>query len=186
MNIYLIRHTKVNAPFGTIYGHTDIDLADTYKKEWQQAVNKVKHLKNYKLFSSPLTRCSNLAKEINTEFVTDKRIMELNFGDWEMKHLKDIPYKERENWFKNPGETKLPNGESFKELFDRVKDFFDELVKQDIKTAIIITHAGVINALICYILEIPLHKAFSFTIDNGSLTKIVKNEHVTFLRYMNR
>jgi alpha-ribazole phosphatase len=55
MEIYLIRHTAVQAP-GICYGHYDVPLADTFADEVAQLWPKLPP-SPYRVFSSPALRC---------------------------------------------------------------------------------------------------------------------------------
>jgi alpha-ribazole phosphatase len=77
-----------------------------------------------------------------------------------------------------------PNGESFEALNQRVIDFWQENVEKNIKSekgkiALIVCHAGAIRSILCHVLQISLQKAFSVSIDYGSISKLkVSKTHV--------
>jgi alpha-ribazole phosphatase len=66
----------------------------------------------------------------------------------------------------------VPNGENFLDLYTRVLNFIDELIKQSSKKVVIITHAGAIRCFISFIMNILLKNAFKINIDYASVTKI--------------
>ena len=87
MEVILIRHTSVDVPPGVCYGQTDVPLKPTFEAE---AAVTAENLKAYlpfdHVYTSPLTRCVRLATYCGyPDAERDKRIMEINFGDWEMK-----------------------------------------------------------------------------------------------------
>ena len=87
MEVILIRHTSVDVPPGVCYGQTDVPLKPTFE---QEAAITQENLKNYlpfdHVYTSPLTRCVRLASYCGyPDAERDKRIMEINFGSWEMK-----------------------------------------------------------------------------------------------------
>ena len=94
MEVILIRHTSVDVPPGMCYGQTDVPLKPTFETE---AAVTAENLKTYlpfdHVYTSPLTRCVRLATYCGyPDAERDKRIMEINFGDWEMK-----PFEQNED-----------------------------------------------------------------------------------------
>ena len=173
MEVYLIRHTTPQIEKGICYGQSDIPLVETFNTDAQ----KILQLLTYKVdavFSSTLSRCVKLAELIksNQKFTQDKRLLEMNFGDWEMKKWDTINQEVLNEWMKDFVNVRVPNGENFIDLNNRVNEFIDELIKTDYKKVAIVTHAGVIRSVLCQILEIPLRNAFKIPIDYGGITKI--------------
>ena len=130
------------------------------------------------LYSSPLLRCVLLANYIkdNSEINAvneDSRLMEMNFGDWEMKNWDVIPPDDFTPWMTDFVNVRVPNGESFTDLNDRVIDFMhNELQQTNSKPVIIVAHAGVIRSFLCKISDLPLKDAFQNKVDFGAVIKI--------------
>jgi alpha-ribazole phosphatase len=178
MEVYLIRHTKPKIEKGICYGQSDVPLSDSFEKE---AEALMKHLpaKFNVIYSSPLTRCHKLAKliangyqPIANSLKTDTRLMEMNFGDWELKNWDAIDQSQLNNWMQDFVSVKVPNGENFEELYSRVNSFVEELLKQQYEKVAIVTHAGVIRSIVSKILEVPLKNAFKLPVDYSSVTKL--------------
>lgn len=190
MDIYLIRHTKVNIAPGVCYGISDVGLAESFVQETELILNKLPALQNLEIISSPLKRCVLLAEKISRQpFKTDKRLVELNFGEWEMLNWNNImahyadTYK---NWELDYINTAPPNGESFLNLYKRSAAFIDEVMDSKQKQYAVIAHGGPIRAMVAHVLSIPLNKAFNLTIDYGSVTKLSINGQLKTVRYVNR
>ncbi|MEO6904058.1 MAG: alpha-ribazole phosphatase [Bacteroidia bacterium] len=172
MEIYLIRHSTPEIEKGICCGQSDIPLAKSFQKEYNNLMNYVPTSIDV-VYTSPLTRCYEMATLIKTEkLITDARLLELNFGDWEMKKWEEIEPLMLNIWMNDFVNTKVPNGENFLALYTRVLSFIDDLIKQPHKNAFIITHAGVIRCFISYIMDIHLKNAFKINIDYSSVTKI--------------
>jgi Histidine phosphatase superfamily (branch 1) len=78
MDIYLVRHTKTDTVKGLCYGQSDVALADSFSDEVLQLQHKLPELNDgYKVFSSPLTRCLQLAEQFSETVTTDDRLLEL-------------------------------------------------------------------------------------------------------------
>lgn len=98
---------------------------------------------------------------------------ELDFGEWEGKLWSEIPEKESDFWTKDFVNVRTPGGENYSELYERVEKFLEEVLNSFSNEKIgIITHAGVIRAVLCKLLEIPLERGFFFDLKYGSLNKI--------------
>nr|WP_199000065.1 alpha-ribazole phosphatase [Flavobacterium sp. ASV13] len=176
MEIYLVRHTKTICEKGICYGQADVDLAEPLGSVFENIVSQLPS--EAVLFSSPLKRCTILAQYIQNAiklalFEKDSRLMEMNFGDWELKNWNDIPPEQLNPWMEDFVNIKVSNGESFVELHQRVGDFLAELVLKNItKPIIIIAHAGVIRSILCHQTSLPLKDAFNNKVDFGQVNKI--------------
>ena len=86
MEIYIIRHTRVNIAKDTCYGQSELALADTFEAE-AQAYQKALPKNFDAVYSSPLKRCMQLAKRLGYGDVTAvDDLMEMNFGHLEGKN----------------------------------------------------------------------------------------------------
>jgi alpha-ribazole phosphatase len=54
------------------------------------------------------------------------------------------------------------------------------------QTILIITHAGVIRALLANVLNLALNEVFKFQLDYGSVTQLTFNDTVHNVGYINR
>lgn len=189
MDIYLVRHTKTDTLKGLCYGQSDVGLAKTFLEEAQQLQQKLPEFtENSRVFSSPLTRCVKLAEQFSKCVTTDARLLELDFGDWESRRFDDIDADVLQQWTDNFVHTAPLNGESFTDLYQRVGAFWQELVQgmpEATEQIIIITHAGVIRALLAYILKLPPANAFRFQVDLGSVHKLQHLDNFTYINYIN-
>ncbi|MBP9884927.1 MAG: alpha-ribazole phosphatase [Leptospiraceae bacterium] len=186
MEIYLIRHTKVDVPSNTCYGQSDVSLADSFVQETQSILEKLPNTEHFICYTSPLTRCKSLAGKIRVrEIKMEPRLMELNFGDWELKTWKNIGKESFDLWHEDFVNNKVPGGESYFELYTRVKSFWKEMISKKEDT-ILITHGGVIHALLAHSLGLALENSFRLKIDYGSITKIILNGEFVNVEYVNR
>ena len=168
MQVYVIRHTKVNISSSVCYGQTDVELASSFQTEKEQIHALIDEEFDI-IFSSPLSRCKILAESFSEEIILDDRLKEFNFGDWEMQSWKDIPSDEINPWYADFVTTKTPNGESMEEMFFRLTQFMDELRNQSHKKVLIVAHGGIIRLLWCYLVQIPIKNAFKIPVDYGEV-----------------
>ena len=90
-------------------------------------------------------------------FIIDDRLKELNFGDWEMKHINEIPCEHIKLWEKDIINFKIPNGESNSNFYERLKSFCDYVLSLN-SDIFVVAHAGSINCMISYLANIPFQK----------------------------
>jgi alpha-ribazole phosphatase len=187
MDIYLIRHTKTVAELGLCYGQSNVALADSFPEEARQLQQKLPKLKQGCLvFSSPLTRCVQLAERLSSTVTIDARLLELDFGDWEGIRFDVIEASTLQQWTDNFVDAAPPNGESFMDLYLRASFFWQDLLHREAEQALVITHAGVIRALLAYILKLSPANAFQFRVDQGSIHKFQHLCNYTYINYINK
>ena len=162
MEVYLIRHTKVSVEQGVCYGQKDVDLAESYPEELETVKEKLKNINFDAVFTSPLSRAKKLATDIcGDNPVTDDRLMELNFGDWEGKVWDEIKDPLLPKWMEDFVNKKCSNGESFIMLRDRVLEFWNEVKSMDCSNVAIFTHGGVIRTINAIHKNIKLEDSFN-------------------------
>ena len=172
MEVYLVRHTETVCEKGICYGQADVEIQEDYLPLFESIKKEIPE--DAIVYSSPLKRCVILANYISKgNFKTDSRLMEMNFGDWELKKWNDIPEDEINPWMQDFVNVSVLNGESFVELYERVNIFFDEIKKiNPSKPVVIITHAGVIRSALCKISKLPLKDAFQNKVNFGEVKKM--------------
>ncbi len=177
MEFWLIRHTTPKVNKGTCYGQLDLDVEASFNEEMALIKKALNTLTPESVYTSPLKRCKKLANALFPAYniIYDKRLTELNFGDWEGLLWTEIPLQNIDNWSDNFIQKCPPGGESFQSLINRVDKFEDEIILNHSKRVAIITHAGVIRAFIMKYLNIPSYKIFSLQLNYGAIIKITVN-----------
>jgi alpha-ribazole phosphatase len=172
MEIYLVRHTRVNNYQNICYGHCEIPLADSFREEVESLKPLLPIYAGY-YFSSPSARCLQLSLELNVMPVVDARLKEMNFGDWEGREWNDLPAKELDPWMKDFVNNAPPGGESLKDLFARVQQFVADNLSGKKGPAVILTHAGVIRCFYALVGQVELKDIFTVKVDHGSVHRLV-------------
>ena len=171
MEIYLIRHTAVQAP-GICYGHHDVPLAATFAAEAAGLRPKLPPAP-HRVFSSPAHRCRVLAETLAAPITLDERLREMNFGTWENRLWADLPAAETAPWMADYVTLAPPAGETFGAVQARAAAFLQALAAAPAaEPALVFTHGGTIRALVCHCLDIPLRNAFQLQIDYASVTRL--------------
>ncbi len=133
------------------------------------------------IYSSPQNRALETAKLIKgnkeTPIVIHEGLRELGFGTWESMELDEIEkrYPKEYYTYRNKPELYEPiDGESFKDLFKRVKSFLDEVKTKDYKNVLIVTHGVTIKALITIIKGLTLDEFSSLPVYTGTALNVCK------------
>lgn len=171
MEVIFIRHTSVDVPPGTCYGQSDVALRSTFPEE---AKGVSERLNAYTpidaTYTSPLSRCVRLAEYCGyPEALRDARLLELNFGVWEMQRYDEIRDPRLAEWYADYLHLPATNGESFEEQLNRVSCFLVELQEKPYHRVAIFTHGGVIACAQVYAGLVRLEEAFSFVPPYGGI-----------------
>ncbi|MCD8310229.1 MAG: alpha-ribazole phosphatase [Prevotellaceae bacterium] len=175
MEIYLIRHTSVQVPPGVCYGQTDVPLQPTFTTEAAATLHELQRYMPFdKVYTSPLSRCTRLAAYCGyPDAQRDKRLLEMDFGAWEM-----VPYDDNDDphlfdWYKDYLHVQATGGESFDMQYRRVSRFLDEVRLKPYRRVAVFTHGGVLAAARIYAGVLPYEEGFT------ALTRYGGIEHIT-------
>ena len=166
MRLYIIRHGEtVWNTQGRLQGRADIELNENGIRLAQVTARGMKEISFDLAISSPLKRAVDTAKIVcagkKVPLLTDERIQEITFGEWEglccRKDNYEIPSKDFPNFFKEPFSYVPPTGgETIFQVLERTKYFYEELIStpeyQD-KTILIASHGCASRALLYHMIE---------------------------------
>ncbi len=173
MKITLIRHTSVNVLPGTCYGQTDVPLCETFEQEASVTLQTLKNKCFTKVYTSPLSRCVRLAVFCGfTDAERDIRLMEINFGEWEMQRFDEIKDPRIELWYEDYYHVAATGGESFEMQYQRVAAFLDELRKEAHENVALFVHGGVIVCAQIYAGVLKIEEAFEQLTPYGGIVEV--------------
>jgi alpha-ribazole phosphatase len=187
MELYLVRHTAPDVMPGICYGRSELDVCAGFAHELAAIQTKLDGITPAALYSSPQLRCLRLAQAMGLgQPILDDRLMELHFGNWELQAWEEIPRDELDRWASNYVDHTPPGGESFRALHRRVTEFINEIKKMPCAApVVIVTHAGVIRAMLAEVLQLPLTEAFRFQLAFGGVTQLLLQPQCS-IGYVNR
>ena len=172
----LLRHGEVLG--GRYYrGITDDALTETGWQQMQQRIAKMNHWNL--IVSSPLQRCyafaDKLSKQRAIPLLVDQGFQEINFGSWEGKTAEQIEALEQGSlmrFYQDPICYPPPESESMFDFRERIQHSWQQLLTlHQGKHILLITHAGVIQALFSLLLNIPIQNSFAIQITHASLSR---------------
>lgn len=178
MNIYLIRHARQSSALCNV----NVILSEEGK---QQAKLLSKRMKDYPLdalYSSHLLRAVETAEYINEyhdlKHEVREGLEEIDFGEL-TGHDDDYVFNNFSEFFKETAtmekDLPYPGGESGQEVYERTYRVLQEVIESGKKEVAIVTHGGVIRALMAGILGMDQAKRamFGASLENTSITKLV-------------
>lgn len=155
MELILIRHPRVDVAPGICYGASDVGLAE----DAAAVASRLKPLlpEACTVFSSPLQRCRKLAEFLSPSVTFVPGLVEMNFGEWEMKSFDDIDPLLIDTWALDPYGFRPPGGESAAAMATRVQAAFAgirALANDD--PLVIVAHGGPLRAIAGPLLGLPM------------------------------
>jgi len=163
--ILLVRH-GATATTGTVLpGRTPgLHLSERGTAQANEVARRLSELKKrpVALYVSPLERTREtavpIAKALGLRAVSDRGLLECDFGTWTGKKL-HLLYKKRE-WRAvqhAPSTFRFPEGESFAEMQQRIWTTLEKLAaRHRNRTIVVVSHADPIKAAVTYALGVPL------------------------------
>lgn len=168
MKLYVIRHGETEQGKNRIIANLSEPLN---KKGMNQAINVGKQLRKLDLdiiYCSPIERVKHTLKLFDLDssipVLIEDRLKERNMGIYE-----NIPFDNLDwNLFWNyNSDRKYPELESMKDVYQRIKEFLDELKKKyKDEKILLVTHGGISRAIYWFFNGIP---------KNGNSSNINKN-----------
>lgn len=178
--LYLIRHgeTELNSK-GVYYGWTDCGLSEKGVMQAEDLADILQDISFDAVISSSLIRSVITAAIISgytpDEIIKDDRLRELNFGEWEGLHYGEITEKYKEEWNKWGSDWKNsapPGGESFFEIYIRVKSSIEDILKEHKgKRVLVVSHQGTMRIIPMVLLGLTEEAYWSFTAEQGRYSR---------------
>lgn len=172
MQLWLIRHPRPAVAAGLCYGRSDLEPEEAALHE-ARARLAAQLPAGLPLFSSPLRRCARLAEALAPGAVRyDARLMEMDFGDWEMRNWQDIDREQVDAWNRDLLHFRPGGGESLADMAARVDAFCRQLHNEGLRAAALVCHAGTIRLIDARCRRLPAEAAAAQAHDiaYGSLT----------------
>lgn len=150
MRIYLLRHARPDGVEGLCYGRKDVraNAEETTRVARSLRTSLPSDvLEGAPIHSSPLSRCSALARELVPARATviAPELTEVDFGSWEGRAWDDVPRDEIDAWAEDLWGYAPGGGESARSALVRFKAWADRLQDEGNASVMAVTHAGLIR-----------------------------------------
>jgi len=167
--IYLIRHPAVVVPPGICYGQSDVALREPVEALAEQL--RAQLPADFTLISSPLSRCLQLAQALGTPR-TDTRLLEIDFGAWELRAYDTIERRLIDAWAADPLDFRAHGGESVRQMAERAVAALHDALSEAPAALVIVAHAGPLRALAGHLQHMPPASWMQLSLAYGSLLKL--------------
>lgn|GEM_PF-356308 len=153
MRLYLIRHPRTLAPDDVCYGSSDVDVS---ARERGIALARLRGVlpRGLAVYSSVRRRCLELARDLAAALgsappVEEPRLVEMDFGAWELRPWHDIPRAEIDDWVRDVAGYRPGGGESLQDMAHRTGGFYRDMLAAG-RDAIVVCHGGSIKMLVAW------------------------------------
>ncbi|HME40243.1 MAG TPA: histidine phosphatase family protein [Steroidobacteraceae bacterium] len=150
MQIYLVRHPQPANVIGFCYGRQDVavDAGSVARAAAEvRARIPVQVLQRARIFSSPLSRCVLLARELAVprEPVIAEELSEMSFGSWEGQAWDSVPRDQLDAWARDVWQYRPGGAESAALVAERWQRWAARVGRCGAEPVVAVTHAGVIR-----------------------------------------
>lgn len=165
--LIVVRHGAVDPRWkGICYGQQDVALCEQWMRQAAGIVEPLAALKPMTIFHSGLVRTRWLAEQVAERLsirddceraqtmVSDSRLRERHFGQWECKSWDDAYQSDPEHFhdlIAKPDTYRPPGGETTSEMQRRVVEWYESLPKME-GVLLAVSHSGPIAALAGHLL----------------------------------
>jgi len=174
----LVRHgrTRANAG-GLLQGHVDNELDEVGHDQASvlgPALARVAPVD--RIIASPLLRAQQtaaaIAGHVGLAVETDRRWIELDYGDYDGQPMSSIPPEVWARWRSDP-DFRPPRGESMAELETRVHGALVDLAANDTGMhVVVVSHVSPIKAAVAWALGVDIGVSWRTALDRASMSTI--------------
>lgn len=180
MRIWLVRHGET--PWNRdrrAQGWSDVALSDRGRRQAEALGALLRTREPEAVYASTLSRARETARAIaqhhDLEVIEREDLRELNQGVLEGLTVAEM--LERHGalvgaWWRDPGATALPGGESLREVQERAWRVIEEVRARHEREAIVVTHNMVIRALLIRVLGLDFARSRCLKFGIASLNRI--------------
>jgi probable phosphomutase (TIGR03848 family) len=143
------------------------------------------------IYSSPMERAQETAAPIAKIFdlgvQIENGLIEMDFGDWTGKKLNHLRKLDEWQTIQNePSIFRFPNGESFKDMQQRLTKTLEQLRKTHInQTIVVVSHADTIKATLTAALGMPLNNFQRLVISTCSVSAVLYSDKSASVMFIN-
>jgi broad specificity phosphatase PhoE len=185
---YFVRHAESewNAE-NRLCGRTDVPLSEMGRWQAVRLAERFVALRPEAIYTSPLRRAAEtaeiIARAAGLRPVTDERLSEVNYGEWEGKTFELVMEQDSaayHAWDADHAAVAPPRGESGQQALARVTPFLDELAARppsEPGPIVVVSHKTICRLVVCHVLGLaPSEYRRRLTMDNAAVSIIRRDE----------
>jgi broad specificity phosphatase PhoE len=177
---YVVRHGETAANNRNIVqGQSDIPLNETGLAQAARLAERLQTVSFDAVYSSDLDRAMRTARIIapGLEPIPSPALREWDLGDWvgrPFDEVKRLYPDEVDGFLHDREELQITGGESKREAYGRIDRLLDELAeKESGKRLLLVTHCGVIRAMLKHVLGGPASLPRQPQVGNASFSRLL-------------
>ena len=179
MRLLLVRHAETEeSARGRCYGTLDVGLSDAGREQCTLLARSLSREQIAAVVSSPRVRAIETARSIaephGLEVAVAADVRELDFGELEGRTYDEIMVSLPElysDWMTQPTRVRFPGGESYADLHARAVAAVEALhAEHRGRVVVLVTHGGVVRAVLAEVLGIPDGRIFRLSIEPASVS----------------
>jgi broad specificity phosphatase PhoE len=169
--VILLRHGRTGLS-GRYVGSTDVPLSGEGKNQIQGLRPIFAAMEIDVVMTSPMRRCRESLDLLGLDCPVscDHDLREIDFGRWEGKTFAEIEAADPalvQVWAQGGPDFRFPGGEGLAEFSSRMETVQRRLLAMENKSSLVVTHGGVIRALICRLLGLSADKQLLLSAAKG-------------------
>lgn len=181
MRLALVRHAETAEDTrGRCYGRLDVGLSVAGREQCARLAEVFRGEPLRSVWASPAIRARETAEAIAAPHRLDvgviEALRELDFGELEGRAYDEIAVTDPDlyaRWMTAPTTVRFPGGESYSDLQSRVDAGIAALLERhDDGLAVVVTHGGVVRAVLRSVLDFPAERIFRLSIDPAAITTL--------------
>ncbi len=183
----LIRHSAINNAFAHCYvGRRDVHLSPEGKLQAGCLAHQLQATNNGidTLWCSPAARAQQtadpIAEQLNLQYTLHEKLHEVDFGSWEGLTFDQICAMDPQQvnaWARLEESFCFPNGESHRHFNQRITQIATAVHNSTAEHLAIVSHGGVIRALICQLVGWPVSDTMKIIIIRGGYATLDFYDH---------
>lgn len=169
--LLFVRHgrTPANAE-GRLLGRSNVGLDDTGERQAEATAAAIGPVD--RVVSSPLARARRTASYFGTDVDIDDRWIELDYGEWDGRRVRDVEPLEWVHW-QGDLDFAPPGGESLRSVGTRVRAACTELAAEAIdRRIVVVTHVSPLKAAVAWALGVGDETSWRCFVATGSITRV--------------
>lgn len=195
IRLFVLRHGQVIGHDDiSFHGFHDVRVTDEGIRQLEKAAEILADERIDEIYCSDLYRArvgaEAIAKKRDIDPVLISQLREMNFGDFDGMRVKEVMEKHDDvlrEWRKDIVHKRLPGGESFKDLEERVLKGLDTILDgSEGKNIAVVAHGGVNRIILTQALAMETSQAFRIEQDYGCLNVIDYYPDWTVVKLLNR